>query len=117
MTKNDLAQLAHEIEAALELNDSLRKGAVAAISAVSGEHKIASGDLDSTDKVLAAIYAIKPGWAVSMKGAAQLPNGHWHCTLRQASFRDDDAFIGMGRGPTLAHSLLAALLKVVAYET
>ena len=109
-----LAALAEEVEAAFVLEPDLAARVLAAINGVAGDLTIQREDLDSTDKVLSVIYAVKPGWSVTIRGSAAMPNGHWSCTLRKTSASDDDEYIGIGRGPTLPHSLLAALLKALS---
>ena len=79
----ELAALAEEVEAALVLKAELADRALSVINGLSGDLVIEREDLDSTDKVLSVIYAAKPGWSVSMRGNASMPNGHWRCTLRQ----------------------------------
>ena len=110
-----LTKLAEEIEAALVLEADLAERALAALANASSGIVVDVADLDSTDKVLAIIYAVRPGWSISIKGNATRPNGHWRCTLRKSSDRDNDEYLGIGRGPTLAHSLLAALMKALSY--
>ena len=110
----ELAALAEEIEASFVLEQELAARALSAINAAAGDLNIGREDLDSTDKVLAVIYSVRPGWSVSIRGSATMPNGHWRCTLRKSSARDDDAYLGIGRGPTLPHSLLASLLKALS---
>ena len=112
-----LASLAEEVEAALVLEDELAERTISAINDMSPGLQLERGNLDSTDKVLGLIYAIRPGWSVSIKGNASMPNGHWRCTLRKSSRRDNDEYIGVGRGPTLPHSLLASLLKVGTFSS
>ena len=51
-----------------------------------------------------------------MKGKAWMPNGHWTCSLRKTSSRDNDEYVGVGRGPTLPHALLAALFRVLGVK-
>lgn len=111
----ELAALAEEVEAALVLGEELAGRTLSVINDLSGDLQIESADLDSTDKVLSVIYAVRPGWSVSIRGKATMPNGHWRCTLRKSSSRDNDEYIGIGRGPTLPHSLLAALIKVLSF--
>lgn len=111
----ELTDLAMEVESALTLEDELANRVIAAISSVAAGRKIERHSMDSTDDVLALIYLIRPGWSVSMKGVARLPNGHWRCTLRRSESRDNDEYLGVGRGPTLPHALLAALLKALAF--
>ncbi|WP_424940525.1 hypothetical protein [Aliiroseovarius sp. S253] len=110
----DLVKLAQEVEAALTLDGDLVERVIAQLFEVLGDQRIEPKHLDSTDQILALIAAIRPGWAMSMKGAAHLPNGHWSCSLRKSDLRDNDEYLGIGRGPTLPHSLLAALLKALA---
>lgn len=108
-----LAALAEEIEAALFIDDDLAGRVIAQIEMLS-DRKLAKSDLDSTDLILELIYALKPGWSVNIRGTASKPNGHWRCTLRRATSRDNDEYIGIARGPTLPHALLASLLKAFA---
>ena len=110
-----LALLAEQVEASLKLSDDLAGRALAAVNTVMGDEKLRPEDLDSTDAVLAAIYAARPGWSVSIRGAMSHPNGHWRCTLRRSLGRDNDDYLGVGRGPTLPHALLAALLKAMSF--
>lgn len=110
-----LAALAEDVEAALVLEPDLADRALAVINGLSGDLKIGRADLDSTDAVLSVIYKVRPGWSVSIRGNATMPNGHWRCTLRKSTSRDNDEYLGIGRGPTLPHSLLAALLKALSF--
>ena len=112
----ELATLAEDVEAALVLEDDLAERVLSVINGLSAELDITRADLDSTDQVLALIYAARPGWSVSIKGTATLPNGHWRCTLRKSASRDNDEYLGIGRGPTLPHSLLAALIKALSFS-
>lgn len=108
-----LATLAEQVEAALEIDDELAAQVLGAVESITG--KTASREaLDSTDMVLDLIYSLRPGWNVSMRGLANKPNGHWRCSLRRSSSRDNDEYIGTGRGPTLPHALLAAVLKALS---
>ena len=112
----ELATLAEDVEAALVLEDDLADRVLSVINGLSAELDITRADLDSTDQVLALIYAARSGWSVSIKGTATLPNGHWRCTLRKSASRDNDEYLGIGRGPTLPHSLLAALIKALSFS-
>ena len=109
-----LAALAEEVEAALTLQEHLAERVIGAL-AERVTKPVEAADLDSTDKVLALIYALKPGWSVQLRGTAREPNGHWRCTLRQTLEKDNDEYMGVARGPTLPHALLAALLKALSY--
>lgn len=111
-----LAALAEDVEAALVLDEDLADRAMSVLNGIAGDPKITRQDLDSTDAVLAVIYQVRPGWSVSIRGNATMPNGHWRCTLRRSSSRDNDEYLGIGRGPTLAHALLASLLKALSFS-
>lgn len=110
-----LPELAAEVEAALSLEAILAEKIMAALGEACGR-KVKRPELDSTDAVLALIFALRPGWDIAIHGTANLPNGHWSCTLRSSGVRDNDPYLGVGRGPTLPHALLAALLKVLSYS-
>ena len=71
--------------------------------------------LRSIDEIIHLLDRALPGWAIHLDGTAHEPNGHWHCALRPSSLRDNDEFIGYGKGPMLANALLAALLRVLTY--
>ena len=109
----ELAKLAHEIESAFELSDSLANRTKSAL-----EGKIPStpamSDFDSTDAVLKLVHDCLPGWAIHIRGTATSPNGHWHCSLRRSDIRDNDPYVGIGQGPTLPHALLAAVVGALA---
>ncbi len=105
-----LAALAEEVEAALEISDELAKRVLNAVEAIT-DKPVGREVLDSTDMVLDLIYSLRPGWSVNVRGLANKPNGHWRCSLRRSFSRDNDEYIGIGRGPTLPHALLAAMLK------
>ena len=109
-----LAALAEDLEAALKLDDHLADSVLSVI-AERTNISVGKADLDSTDRVLEVIYALKPGWSVTVKGTARLPNGHWRCTLRQSAEKDNDEYLGIARGPTLPHALLASLLKALSF--
>lgn len=109
-----LAALAEEVEAALVIEDELAGRVIDAIEALT-DRKVERKALDSTDMVLDLILTLRPGWSVNIRGLANKPNGHWRCTLRQSSHRDNDEYIGIGRGPTLPHALLASVLKAFSF--
>lgn len=114
MSENDLLDLADRIEAALTIDEALASDALQELARLDAPAKgMTKSDLDSVDRILALIYAVLPGWTVSVKGKTWQPNGHWVCSLRKSSSRDSDEFIGVGNAPTLAHAALGALLRVV----
>lgn len=108
-----LAQLAHEIEAALEMTEDLRTRAASAIGAKVEGFDTAT-DFGSTDAVLRIVRECLPGWTIQLKGTATHPNGHWHCSLRRSDVRDNDPYVGIGAGPTLPHALLGAVIGALA---
>ncbi|MDJ1007591.1 MAG: hypothetical protein QNJ13_07165 [Paracoccaceae bacterium] len=119
MSDRTLFELADAIEAALSIDDDLARAALQAIAKIDAPHADAfmGPDLDLTDRIMRLVYHALPGWTVSVKGKAWEPNGHWVCSLRKTSSRDSDEFIGVGRGPTLPHSLLAALFRAVGHQS
>ncbi len=112
----ELAALAEDVEAALTLQEHLADRVISRLSGRT-DMTLQRLDLDSTDRVLELIYEIKPGWSVSVRGTARQPNGHWRCTLRQSSTKDNDEYLGVARGPTLPHALLASLLKALSFSS
>lgn len=109
----ELAKLAHEIESAFELSDSLAARAKSALEGRTASTNEVS-DFQSTDSVLKLVQECLPGWAIHIRGTATAPNGHWHCSLRRSDIRDNDPYVGIGQGPTLPHALLAAVLGALA---
>lgn len=116
MNQAELKELADDIEAARTLDEGQISRAAAEIGAMLAGSDDglarAPGALSSTDTVLLIVDRALPGWAVSLDGTASEADGHWTCVLRKSHARDDDETIGIGKGPVLAHALLAALLTV-----
>lgn len=114
MTQRDVEDLARRIEASATL-----EGAVAteALAALSGLSPAASGaaDLASAESALHLLDRALPGWSIRLDGKALEPNGHWSCQLRSSELRDNDEFIGHGKGPAVANALIAAMLRTLAY--
>ncbi|MCV2869884.1 hypothetical protein OEW28_14720 [Defluviimonas sp. WL0002] len=109
-----LSDLAHSIEASLAIDAALADRTIAQLHRSTGAPQLERSHLESSERLLALIYELRPGWTVSVKGVARFPNGHWRCTLRQSELRDNDEFVGVGSGPTMAHAMLVAMLKVLA---
>lgn len=119
MTGLQLIGLADAVEAALSIDEELAKTAIDALGDIDKDKldQFSYADLDSTDRILGIIYQVLPGWTLSIRGKTWHPNGHWTCSLRRSAGRDNDEYIGVGHGPTLPHSLLAALFRVFAHRT
>lgn len=118
MNAIDLMGLADRIETTAGKTHLVGGEVIRALNAAFGSAASAFEDeqalLQSTDAALRAIDATIPGWEISVRGLASEPDGHWTCSLREASVTDDDAVIGLGRSPVLANSLIAALLRIAA---
>jgi hypothetical protein len=115
-----LAQLAHSIEKAPGDEKPLAKEIARALQPYleswgAEEHKMKGRDLLSTDYVLHMIALAAPGWAILLKGKAA-PGGHWTASLRPSEARDEAEVIGHAAGPDLSNTLLASLLRVLAYR-
>ena len=116
MGQNNLTALADAIESK-PLSDAATETAIrtAIKNFTPGADQL--GDFSNTDDVLHMIGQVLPDWSVSMTGKAHEPDGHWTCTLRESSWRDSDAVIGIGRGPLPHQALTAALLRVIALQS
>jgi hypothetical protein len=71
---------------------------------------------EPTEAVLHLVDRCLPGWSITLKGHATEPDGHWRCSLRRSSGRDDDDVIGQGRAPTVPLAVLMALLSVACHR-
>ncbi len=117
MQIENLMDLAARIEVLPTYDAALTRQAFDLVSRKMPEADLAmieAGSLGSIAAVLVLIDHALPGWAVSMTGIANDINGHWTCTLRRSGTQDDDAFIGIGKGPELSNALLGALLKALS---
>lgn len=119
MESTELESLAAEIEAAESLSPEQATWAVELLQPHlperSGE-RIERTAFNDTDAVIHLVGRMLPDWTIILQGIARQPNGHWNCHLRQSEDRDNDEVIGSGKGPMLRFSLLAALLRVLAYR-
>ena len=117
MATKEVVELAKEIEQLPNHDAQLTRRALdTVVSRFSDADKamIEAGSLDSVDATLLLVDHCFPGWSVSMDGTASEAHGDWTCTLRQSSVRDNDSYLGVGRGPRLSNALLAALLRAMA---
>ncbi len=120
MLKNELTKLATEIEKLPIYDAGLTRRAfdlVAAELPAADRQMVEAGALGSVDAAVLLIDHEFPGWTISMDGIANEKNGHWKCTLRKSKSRDNDAFIGIGKGPKLSNALIASLLKALAQKS
>jgi hypothetical protein len=118
MNHDDLARLADGIENASAGDPDAVRDMLAGLKAAFAEHAAArsidAAVLVSGDAALDLIQSVLPDWTVSLKGKAHLPDGHWTCTLRESTSRDDDELLGVGKGRTPPLAMTAALLRVAA---
>ncbi len=113
----DLDALAAQVEDTHgPLQGPVAETAAAALSEHHADGTIDADAMASTDMILHLTDTVVPGWSIHLRGRAIEPNGHWNCTLRRNDARDNDEFIGRGKGPTLSSAILAALLRVVGYQ-
>ena len=119
-TDHGLSGLADQIEAAAtveaSLADAIAKSAAPFLSAVGEAGGIRAADLGSTDYVLHLVDRVAPGWSIHLRGVELEPNGHWHCALRPSDTRDEDEVIAHATGPDLSNTVLAAMLRLLAYR-
>ncbi len=71
------------------------------------------GPTESTEAALHLLKLNFPNWSIKLQGHAHEPDGRWTCFLREGAMDGDDELIGLGRGPTPALALLAALLRLL----
>jgi hypothetical protein len=115
MATKSLESAIEKVKQASKLDTELFAEAVVAMKTAfpdedfaDAEHLVAH---DPTEAVLHLVDAHLPDWTITLKGKARAVDGHWTCTLRKTSMRDDDAVIGIGTGPTLSLAVLSAILK------
>lgn len=72
---------------------------------------------EPVEAVLHLIDQCLPHWSIQLTGKAEEPDGHWRCSLRETRRSDEDEFLGVGAGPTVALALLQALLRVALQKT
>lgn len=118
MKHTELQALADRVEGASprdpELVHALLLGLGAAYPEDTGPDAPDPRALGSTEYALGIVRRKLPGWQVQLEGRAREPDGGWCCTLRESTARDDDTLIGVGRGPTAALAIVAALIKIGA---
>jgi hypothetical protein len=114
MNREQLQDVAGRIEAASGLDIDLAAAALKALQAAlpQASSDVRPGVLESADMALHLVVRTLPDWSVVLEGAAREP-GHWTCTLRRSSTRDDEEVIGIGRAALPPLALIVALLRVV----
>jgi len=88
-----------------------------AIRKVRPDLAVTDAELRSVEKLLHFVDRVVPGWNILLRGKALEPDGHWICTLRESVSRDSDEYIGIGKGASLSSAILAAILRVIEYQT
>lgn len=117
MATKEMAELAQQIERQQDYDADLTRHLLEAVSDRLSEADTAmieAGSLATVDAALLLVDHCFPGWSISMDGTASEAHGDWTCTLRQSSVRDNDSYLGVGKGPRLSNALLAALLRAMA---
>jgi len=115
--ETDIENLALEIEASGGvIDDGQAKRVCKLFEAANPDIKAKPEDLASTEMALHLTDLIVPGWTIQLRGKAIEPDGHWSCTLRSSGSRDSDEYIGRGQAPTLTSAILAATLRVIAFQ-
>ncbi len=113
MNKDEAKALLDRIERAPAVDIDLAIASLRALSdLVDKAHDVGPSVVDATDRALALVTAMLPGWAVTLEGAALEHGGRWTCTLRRSGARDDEEVIGIGRAASPPLSIVAAILKV-----
>jgi hypothetical protein len=117
MTKDDLHHLAATLEKDGVIggeNAARLAGAIAASFQGSPMARAARADtFGSTDALLDLVAEALPSWSLHLGGSSATVQGRWTCTIRETGVRDDDELIGVGKSPTAAGAIMAALLKIM----
>ncbi len=116
MDSESLHDLAVRLERSVTLDDGLAAEAIAVLHRMWPNSLVATASLSSTDAVLHLVDHFLPEWSISLAGTADAAHGRWVCSLRQSDVHDSDRFLGIGRGPVLAHALAAALFAALAMQ-
>ncbi|CUH39340.1 hypothetical protein JSE7799_02064 [Jannaschia seosinensis] len=119
MEPKALIELAKQIEAEPEYDADLCRTAFDQVEVHLPEidkEMIRKGALGTVDAVLLIVDHGLPGWTISMHGTASERHGDWTTSLRRSDTQDNDAVIGIGKGPKLSNTLVAALLKALAHR-
>lgn len=113
MSKVTIEALLKQLEAAATLDADVLNASAEAVREVFPKAPHHPEVLaEPVEAVLHLIDGCLPGWTIQLTGKAAEPDGHWRCSLRKTRGRDEDEFMGLGHGPTVALALLQALLRV-----
>ncbi|MDA5092840.1 hypothetical protein O2N63_01920 [Aliiroseovarius sp. KMU-50] len=113
----DIKELAERIEIA----DTFDAAWSHAVVKVLLDYTIADGLMQkpgerlSVEETIQLIDKLVPGWTIHITGTALEPDGHWQCHLRRSDTRDNDEFVGHGKGKHLQNALVVALLHTIDY--
>jgi hypothetical protein len=112
-----LRELADRVASSRTLVDAVAHDVAAAIVPHLGPGETLTAQaLASTDHVLHLVDRASPGWSIQLRGVALEPDGHWHCSIRPSEVRDEAEMMGIAKGPDLSNTVLAALLRLLAYR-
>ncbi|MFQ6549010.1 hypothetical protein AADZ90_013730 [Aestuariibius sp. 2305UL40-4] len=112
-----LETLRAKVQTASVLDHALLVEVTTALQSVYPQAPIPPEDsTDTTEDAIHMVDACLPGWTISLRGKAREPDGHWRCSLREGSTRDNDAAIGIGTGPTVALALTDAILCLALFQ-
>ncbi len=119
MSREELLGLAILVEDAPEPDDALAaraaQGLAEAFPAAAAAGLVSPAAMRSTDALLALVSTALPGWHYSIRGRAR-PAGSWALSLRRSDVLDDDEILGTGEADRLPSALLAALLRIAAWD-
>ena len=105
-----------------ELANAVEKDGLTAHSAAVAERLAeplgqapSESELETTDRLLLIVDRLFPGWSITIDGVASRKDGHWVVVLRRSSSRDNDPFVGIGKGADLRAAIASALLNALAH--
>ena len=100
-----------------ELTEAMAVPVLEAIRNARPDLVVEATELRSVEGLLHFVDRVVPGWSILLRGKALERDGHWHCTLREVTSRDSDEYVGVGKGAYLLSAILAAILRVIDYQT
>jgi hypothetical protein len=113
----DSETIAEQLEtASAPLSDDLASRVIEVLHKARPEIAVTASGLRSVEGLLHLADSVVPGWSIGLHGKALEPDGHWRCTLRETMSSDSDAYIGYGKAQSLNSAILAAIVRVAAYQ-